>query len=176
VCVAKALSPVHIPLLCALSQELEKHQAALHQRQLWESKEAADQLRAAHEAVRDAFLRVHASLSPNNLAVVFGQDMMQLVGGASFSLSVEQYEELTGRLMGSHMLDAEDANHVAVRVHEALGQVCVDGLCRCTLQQMAAMCLLGHPMPAALSAALHAVDLFVAVTFVCAGAAGVRES
>lgn len=135
--------------MCLPVQDLEQQQLASHQRQLAEAHAAADAARSAHDQLRDGFLQLHASLSPTNLAVLFGEAGLGgglassggggLVGGAGASeggagagagaaaLQLEEYEELTERLAAAEQLDPSDVILVLQRHAQTLAQVRVAG-------------------------------------------------
>eukprot|EP00878_Enallax_costatus_P037885 GHUV01042966.1.p1 GENE.GHUV01042966.1~~GHUV01042966.1.p1 ORF type:complete len:142 (-),score=35.91 GHUV01042966.1:369-794(-) len=109
-------------------QEFQQQQLAAQQQELQEARTALDAAITSANGLRDALLAVHTALSPHSLAAALGfnQDQDYRSKGSSrsgFSLDAEGYEALTARLLAAKVVSVADAEAVAGRVRELLGQV-----------------------------------------------------
>jgi hypothetical protein len=120
-------------------QTLEAAQLESHREALSEARAAQRQLLGSYAALRDAFLAVHAALSPHNLGVALGfrvavapsappaTGVADAAAAAAvpgrLSLGPEAYEALTARLLAAREVVGPDADAVVGRVREVLAQV-----------------------------------------------------
>lgn len=127
-------------------QEFQQQQLLSQQQELQDARTGLDAAITSANALRDALLAIHTALSPHSLAAALGYDQDQGLrskGGqvSGFSMNPEAYEALTGRLLAAKVVSVADAEAVAGRVRELLGQVrcsCADIVSVATLALLAA--------------------------------------